>query len=577
VRIKAIRLTWFRGAAETVSMEPDCKSMVVYGNNASGKSSFVDAIEYVLNDGRIGHLSHEYSGKHLKNAVPNTHKPAGAKTELTVSFCDNSKVVTVISDDGSTAGSGSVDAWDYRRTVLRQNEVVQFIHDTKGGKYSALLPLFGLQQMEVAAENLRQLGKNVESLSALERSKTALIQARATRKAAFGDDSDDQISGKIGALHKTYCTGEATSEDVLSRCSDLTAVINHRTSQFSADQRRYLALREVAGVGLRARVDAVRAASVALAGAIDPLISHKLAVLQPTEALVSKMTVGGEVECPACGRSILVSEFREHVRAELERLREIREAFNTRNAELRNLSDAVKSLKLGASKPDLKAWRDGLQTGTLGPCFEHLDTIEGDALRTVCGEPDLKDIESKLLPLINAAAAASADAPPEIQQLLDDKRVVEAADAAIRGNVESVRVARVEVLWRLATALEQATRQEIRTQSNAVIKEISDDIKQMWSILHPDEAIEDVHLYLPKDSDKAIDIGLKFYGKELESPRLTLSEGYRNSLGLCIFLAMAKREAPRDRPIFLDDVVISLDRNHRGMIVELLEKEFSGR
>ena len=59
-------------------------------------------------------------------------------------------------------------------------------------------------------------------------------------------------------------------------------------------------------------------------------------------------------------------------------------------------------------------------------------------------------------------------------------------------------------------------------------------------------------------------------------PRLTLSEGYRNSLGLCVFLAMAKREDD-DRPLFLDDVVISLDRKHRGMVAEILEKKFAGR
>jgi AAA domain len=99
----------------------------------------------------------------------------------------------------------------------------------------------------------------------------------------------------------------------------------------------------------------------------------------------------------------------------------------------------------------------------------------------------------------------------------------------------------------------------------------------MWSIFHPDKAIEDVRLYFPADADKAIDVALKFYGIDQDSPRLTLSEGYRNSLGLCIFLAMAKREASFDRPLFLDDVVVSLDRNHRGMIVEVLEKEFSDR
>jgi len=138
-------------------------------------------------------------------------------------------------------------------------------------------------------------------------------------------------------------------------------------------------------------------------------------------------------------------------------------------------------------------------------------------------------------------------------------------------------VARAEALVGFVNLLERGVRDEIRLRSQTVIDEISTDIQGMWTILHPDEAIEEVRLYLPEDADKAIDIRLKFYGVEQDSPRLTLSEGYRNSLGLCIFLAMAKREADNDRPLFLDDVVISLDRNHRGMIQALLEKEFNGR
>ena len=60
--------------------------------------------------------------------------------------------------------------WDYRRIVLRQDEVAEFIRDTKGGKYSALLPLLGLHQVEVAAENLRQLAKSIEEQSKLDQS-----------------------------------------------------------------------------------------------------------------------------------------------------------------------------------------------------------------------------------------------------------------------------------------------------------------------------------------------------------------------------------------------------------------------
>ncbi len=534
MRIKAIHLSWFRGAADPVSMEPECKSMVVYGVNASGKSSFVDAIEYVLNGGRIGHLSHEYSGKHLEKAVPNTHKPQGRKTELLIKFSDDSELKTEITEDGSTKSSGAMmatmDQWDYRRTVLRQDEVAAFIHDTKGGKYSALLPLLGLHQMEVAAENLRQVAKTVESLSELKETKATLKQVDAKRKATFGTDSDEGILKKIEGLHAKYCADEAATKDALSRCADLTTALETRTARLSADQRRHLALRAVAELDIKGHVDAVRAASVKLAGAVDPLIAEKLAVLQPTETLVGKLTADGEVNCPACGQPIPVDEFQAHVKAELERLEEIRGTFNERNVAMGTLCDTVKSLRSNLGKPDVKSWQDELTKGTLAECFAHLDGLNAEALRTSCGEEDLQEIDGKLLPLVDAAASASVDAPPDVQQLLADKQVVEAAKATIEANEQTAAAARVEALISLINALEQATREEIRLRSKAVIAEISADIQQMWAILHPGEAIEDVHLYLPKDADKAIDIGLKFHGKEQDSPRLTLSEGYRNSL-----------------------------------------------
>ena len=101
MRIKSIQLAWFRGAADPVSLEPNCKSMVVYGANGSGESSFVDGVEYVLRDGKIGHLSHEYSGKHQEKGIPNTHKPQSRKTELVITFQDDSEHRTEIEQNGS--------------------------------------------------------------------------------------------------------------------------------------------------------------------------------------------------------------------------------------------------------------------------------------------------------------------------------------------------------------------------------------------------------------------------------------------------------------------------------------------
>ena len=175
MRIKSIELAWFRGAANPVCLEPNRKSMVIYGANGSGKSSFVDAVEYLLNSGSIEHLRNEYSGANQMKAIPNTHRPEGGKTRLRFEFGDNSELKIDFNPNGSSKRSGAqgiaMGEWQYRQTILRQNEVSAFIHDTKGRKYSALLPLFGLHKLEIAAENLRKLARSVENEAKLDEKK----------------------------------------------------------------------------------------------------------------------------------------------------------------------------------------------------------------------------------------------------------------------------------------------------------------------------------------------------------------------------------------------------------------------
>ncbi|MCX5817195.1 MAG: hypothetical protein NTX75_13325 [Proteobacteria bacterium] len=581
MRVKSIQLSWFRGAADAVALDSDCKSMVVYGANGAGKSCFVDAIEYVLNRGKIGHLTHEYSGKRQERAIPNTHKPKEEKTELVFTFSDDSKLKIQINPDGSAKSLGddpvAMNTWDYGRTILRQDEVAAFIHNTKGAKYSALLPLLGLHGMEVAAENLRQLAKFVEEQSKLTATKATLNEVEKKRKSVFGTDSDDQIFKTIEDLHSNYCTGETATKDVLSHCTELATEITSRIAQFSADQKQYLILRDAAALDLKSHLDSIRAANAELTKVVEPLINEKIEVLQKTASFMGKLVDEKEIKCPACGRMIPVDVFRTHIKGEQERLTKITGIFDERKSEIGYLSDAVKLLKTNLNKEDVKSWKAECQKGLLADNFICLDKIDAEALRTSCEEKDLKTIEEKLLPLIDASGAISKEAPVEVQQLSTDKGLVETAKSLLVISEQTASVARAEALISFINSLEQAIRDEIRLRSRMVIDDISGDVRDMWAILHPNEPIKDVHLYLPDETDKAIDIGLIFHGIEQDSPRLTLSEGYRNSLGLCIFLAMAKRESHNDHLLVLDDVVVSFDRNHRGMIIDVLEKYFGKR
>jgi hypothetical protein len=579
VRIKALSLAWFRGAADAVTLEAKGKSWGIYGCNGAGKSSFVDSIEYGIKGGKIGHLISEYSGRNQEKAIPNTHTPADCNTGFCITFQDDSQLNVKIARNGTHMRTGAeavkIEEWDYRRTVLRQDEVAEFIRSRKGEKYSALLPLFGLHELEVAAENLRKLAQSVETQAKLPQKQGALGQIRATRKQVFGNDSDAAIEAKIDALYRKYCPeGEISAGS--DRCRELESALAGRIGALTAENRRFFALRALAELDFPVAVAAVRSANAQLADSVEPLIAERLAVLQSAHALALKLEDAGEIQCPACGKAIEADAFKAHVNAEHQRLGNIIAIFEERRGAVSALIDRLKALKAALGKPELADWQVAATATALKADLEWIDRCDAESYRRTLHEEDLTAIAARAPALVAAAAESSRAAPPDIAELSKDKATIDAAKSVFESQVLAAEIARVENVIAFIKALEDGIRSEIRERSEAVIAEISDDIGDMWKALHPGEPIENVRLYLP-DEDKAIDIALQFHGKDQDSPRLTLSEGYRNSLGLCIFLALAKREAGNDRPLILDDVVVSLDRNHRGMIVDLLKSQFADR
>lgn len=244
MRIDSINLSWFRGAADSVALDCGLKSLVVYGQNGAGKSAFVDAVEYAVRGGKIDHLAHEYSGTKQEKAVPNTHTPQDCGSSFSVKFKHGAECSFAIARNGTHERSGAVDmtAWDYRRTVLRQDEIARFIHSSKGAKYSDLLPLLGLGDLEIAADNMRQLARAVEQQSGLKEMRGAVGEIARKRKQFFGVSSDADIETKAAALHKKYCP-TSTTKDALIQCSETAVALTTRIEELTSEKLRYLALR----------------------------------------------------------------------------------------------------------------------------------------------------------------------------------------------------------------------------------------------------------------------------------------------------------------------------------------------
>ena len=166
---------------------------------------------------------------------------------------------------------------------------------------------------------------------------------------------------------------------------------------------------------------------------------------------------------------------------------------------------------------------------------------------------------------------------PTIKEFIDDfDKVKVALILPCISGLQSY-VTKVDTLLNALVDAESSIRAQIRAQTEEIINEISSKVQDLWSKLHPNEPIEGARLYIPSESDKAIDIEIKFFGVKQPSPRLTLSESHRNCLGLCIFLAFSLLRADADNPIILDDIVSSLDREHRGRLADILMEDLKDR
>jgi DNA repair exonuclease SbcCD ATPase subunit len=211
VKIDSIELSWFRGAGEKGTLETDLKNVVIYGANGSGKSSFVDALEYIISNGRIRHLAHEYSGRKQEKGIINTHIPDEASASVKISFPNECSVQATINKYGDCSFSCNpqgllhvIQSWQLEKLVLRQDEVANFINSTKGEKYSALIPLLGLEDYEMAAQNTNGFVRCIKDEGTIDNKegRVQILQNEITKH--FPDPTEENIYEKLKGIAADY-------------------------------------------------------------------------------------------------------------------------------------------------------------------------------------------------------------------------------------------------------------------------------------------------------------------------------------------------------------------------------------
>lgn len=580
MKIQKMELSWFRGAADSAVINSNSKSIVIYGDNRSGKSSFADAFEFLITKGKIKHLAHEYSDRDLRNCVRNTEVPLSTPSGITITF-DEGHVTASIPDEERVSFSSDppelinhIQSWNVNQHLLRQNEVSDFIELSKSRKYSMLSPLLGLSYYEQIAKNIESLKAQVESQSKLNYLLGENNSLQTEIKGYFKSLDEHDIKDEIRRVSKKYSI--EASDDIYKVCEHALKKIEEQQVDIEPEIRRYTSFENTKKLDILKNIEEYQVIEIEKRELEDNILDHKINVLEDSEKIV-ELYDQDTILCPACGREMSFEQFKEHVKNELDQLTDYRQKKNQLTGIKRKITMNLSKINDIIQEVNFEEWLDLPENAAVKSSIEKIKQIKLPESDKIWENQHIQQLQESFKPILKQIEEELKTEPPKVKDLIQDRDIFRTALKIPRYIKQTEKITKIKVLISTLDLIFKNIRSFIAEVSQKTLNNISQDVRRIWERLHPKDPIEGISLEPSEGHEKAIDISLKFYGKDLASPRMTLSEGYRNSLGLSIFLAFANQGDAKSHPIILDDIVSSLDTNHRGMIVDLLNNELSNR
>lgn len=133
-----------------------------------------------------------------------------------------------------------------------------------------------------------------------------------------------------------------------------------------------------------------------------------------------------------------------------------------------------------------------------------------------------------------------------------------------------------ELFWKRAVTLTTKFENARDSVLGTLYDEIKDRFVDLYKALHEDD--EKGFTANIKPAGAALDFEVDFYGRGVHPPHALHSEGHQDSMGLCLYLALAERLTGGLLDlVILDDVVMSVDADHRRQLCHLLATAFPQR
>jgi hypothetical protein len=566
-RLERMKLVAFRGATQLVELEFDRTkpTSMIFGENGTGKSTIIDAIDFVCNL-ELGSLRLRKFGQ-------------GQRKERFVASLGKKEqdVVVELTLGGSTwkathtrTGPVPCNTPDRPKAlILRRAELLEFVEAEPADRYARLATYIAVKEIETSERSLREAVLAVEREAEVAR--TSLKEARSALETFWQDE------GRIGSDAEAWGREQARTDvsDLsvsVKQCKSLNATLDllvSKTGEVAISEKTVQETTKsevTASAALTAEAASFASGSAEL---VKTLGAAKEYLLKQSQAS----------SCPVCEKPIEAEPLLTRIQARMSSLERLgcrqselanaqrlkRDAESKHRSNLENLSALARS---AASLTSSEKFSGFLQSTQLENHCQQL-------LRTDTETDDISLIEaalelSKKIGTLKSLVETRLDSEQKtLNQLTAIKQYVKTIDVKSKNAGELT-----DVHLRLKRALQICEISRKAFVDNLLIS-ISSQVDLFYKEIHPGELIGGLRLFLDPLQRGSLRFEGTFESQSSAPPQAYYSEAHLDTLGICIFLALAKQLSVGRKIIALDDVFTSVDHEHLSRLINLIHREAS--
>lgn len=601
--IQKITISGFRGInAPPVELDfQKGMSMIVYGTNGSGKSSIVDAWEWLFS-GKIEHLAREGAKEH---AYPHKEaKPGQTWIEVDFTKTDIGKIRVEFNPNRVTLPKVKGNLPEMKRIIphpchFRYRDLAEFVYQTKSKKYELLSSLMGFGEAIDIQNQLKTASNSLATKTEeLKRDRETSIKEYHEVSGENPCDRDRYLKSLNVFFNRQKVESVNEMSDVNSSVEKLRFKVendeNSRRLSFCKDTQRvinqFYPVKDI-------RSDIAKFQSDLAEFKKDEKEISKLILLDLYEKGIEAVEFLKAWEtCPLCDQPYEGSllEYIKHKydsliefnkkRRELEKLR--KNILLSIDEILKKIESSIIFLEQVNVWPQIRKFNENLNNliVPIKECrnelekavedinlnFNFLAKIDTSELKsTLNSENEIKEYVLSQINILEKNQSRKA--------LVDDfQHATKVRDSFVKWNKLNRMILRLEEIKANYEKIKTDYVDETKKSVQDSFDSISSDVAAYFKVLERDNAtLGDPKLNLYSDSDKAVELEVMFGGETIRPAYKFLSESQLNSFGLSIFLASAKNFNHNFKFVILDDVINSFDTYKRPRVIDLLSTHFS--